>query len=337
MKFVVLNLNKKKLLDGTFVFVIILSAVFVYWNLHQAHSTTDRLIMGGQFYKQESKQFDEIEVSKVSTEKREGEKYFRPSKLPILNDRKFKSDFFHEFYKKKTSEITLPNELLQTPEDTIINYFSILKHAANHQEGKSAGCGTLGYSRTPYPVAYNFLTSTYQEQLDYDSYLKSFENILHINLIKVKRVPGDEKHPNDMRYFVEIETIEGSEKDVAYFAYYYGYIYISKEESQYKISDIQFHGENYLCAPYHGWSYIAEAVVDIKYGDWCSLVKERYPTQQEGYVKNIYFKGTDGNDYLFVFFQLTNDTDIEIAQYKKTAEGKWELIRLDPEKCLDNK
>ena len=54
-------------------------------------------------------------------------------------------------------------------------------------------------------------------------------------------------------------------------------------------------------------------------------------------IKRIYFKGTDGSDCLIEFFQLTNDTDIEIAQYKKSANGKWELIKLDPSKCLEKK
>ncbi|MBU3072308.1 hypothetical protein [Clostridium estertheticum] len=45
-------------------------------------------------------------------------------------------------------------------------------------------------------------------------------------------------------------------------------------------------------------------------------------------------KGTDGSDYKFVFFQLTNDTDIEIAQYKKDEKGNWNLIKSDPGKCL---
>ncbi|WP_264170004.1 hypothetical protein [Clostridium estertheticum] len=43
----------------------------------------------------------------------------------------------------------------------------------------------------------------------------------------------------------------------------------------YKISDVQLFGEDFLCAPYHGWSHNAEYVVDIKYGDWCKPVKER--------------------------------------------------------------
>ncbi|MDD3503433.1 MAG: hypothetical protein PHE63_05050 [Eubacteriales bacterium] len=276
-------------------------------------------------------------VKALATKQIDAEKYFRPSKVPVLNNRDFRSDFFNDYWGKETAEITLPDYLLKTPEDTVINYFSILRQAANPQMGKGAGCGTLGYARTPYPVAYKFLSSTYQEKLNYNQYLESFENILHINLIKLQRVPTDKKHPSSMRYFIEVETIEGSEKDVAYFAYYYGYVYILSEGNLYRISDLEFHGEDYLCAPYHGWSYMAEAVVDIKYGNWCSLVKERYPTQQDGFVKRIYFKGTDGNDYLIEFFQLTNDTDIEIAQYKKSTSGKWELIKLDPNKCLEKK
>ncbi len=76
--------------------------------------------------------------------------------------------------------------------------------AANPQKGKKAGCGALGYQGAPYPVAYNFLSSEYQKKLNYNQYLKSFENILHINLIKLKRIAEDEKHPNSMKYFVEI-------------------------------------------------------------------------------------------------------------------------------------
>ena len=59
------------------------------------------------------------------------------------------------------------------------------ERAANWVEGKEAGCGTIGNAKSPYPVAYNFLTDAYQEKLPYDQYLKLFENILHINLIKL--------------------------------------------------------------------------------------------------------------------------------------------------------
>jgi hypothetical protein len=261
--------------------------------------------------------------------------YFRPSQLPILNDREFKSGFLGEFYMKEPNEIILPNYLLESPEDSIINFFSILRHAANYVKGKGTGCGTLGYAKLPYPVAYNFLSPNYQERLSYDDFLALFENILHLNLIKLHLVPNDKICPDGLRYFIEFETIEGSEKDVAYFAYYYGYICLTKVDETYKIANLNFKGEDYLCAPYHGWNYIAEAVVDIKYGNWCSLVQKRYETQQDNYIKNIYFKGTDGYEYCIQFFQLTNGTDIEIAQYRKNKKDEWELININPEDCLD--
>ena len=269
------------------------------------------------------------------SEKIDLERYFRPSKLPVLNDRNIKTEIFENYYGDESSEIpTLPEYLFQTPEDTIINYYSVLREAANSQEEKWAGCGTIGNAKAPYPIAYHFLSVKYQEKLLFHEYLKAFENILHINLIKFQEVPVYGGF-DAMRYFVEIETIEGTEKGMASFAYYYAFIDIIKEGNQYKISNINIYPENFLCAPYHGWDYIAEAVVDIKYGEWCSLVKTRIPTQQVGFIKNIYFRGTDGKYYMIQFYQLTNGVDIEIAQYQRSRNGKWELIELDPEKCIN--
>jgi hypothetical protein len=289
--------------------------------------------MGGNL----SVQCNNIEAVKVNQdipEKIDNEKYFRPSKDPIINDRDY---IIRDYYEKKHSDILLPDTLFETPEDTIINYFSILREAANPQNDKHAGCGTLGSAKSPYPIAYNFLATAYQDKLKYDQYLNSFQNILHINLIKLKEIPSDTMQPNDLRYFFELETIEGSKQGSGLFSYYHGFMNIVKENNQYRIADQEMYAENYLCAPYHSWYYIAEAVVDIKFGEWCSLIQERYPTQQEGYVKKIFFKGTDGNDYYMEFFQLTNDNDIEIAQYKKNKDGEWELIFIDPTKCLDKK
>lgn len=270
----------------------------------------------------------------IDNEKNDTE-YFRPSKLPILNNKEFKTNFFASYVKESNND-TLPKYLFEKPEDTLINFFSILRQAANSVKGKITGCGTLGYSKVPYPVAYRFLSSEYQKSLSYEQFLALFQNILHLNLIKLQEVPRDNLYPNELKYFIEFETIEGSETGVGYFAYYYGYIRIKNIDDTYKISHIEFHGEDYLCAPYHGWNYIGEFVVDIKYGNWCSLVAERYETQQNGYIKNICFKGTDNFLYRIEFFQLTNGKDIEIAQYRKSDDGEWKLIKLDPERCLDD-
>lgn len=289
------------------------------------------MVMGGKLYKQTFAN----EEYKIKNEKIDVEKYFRPSKRPVLNDKDL-NIVISNYYGKEPSEINLPDILFKTPEYSIINYFSILREAANPENGKFAGCGTLGQAKRPYPVAYDFLSADYQKKLSYEQYLKTFENILHINLLKLIEIPVYGGNANNPRYFVEIETIEGSDKDLAYFAYYYGFIDLVKEEHKYLISNLEFYGENYLCAPYHGWSYDAEANVQIRYGGWCSLIKEMYPTQQEDFIKKVSFKGTDGNDYLIVFFQLTNDTDIEIAQYVRSEGQDWKLTVLKPEKCIKN-
>lgn len=316
------------------IFIILFIALIVglsLLKLYYKSLSSTRMVMGGRLYTQ----VFENEDYRINNEKPDVEKYFRPSRLPVLNDKDLNTVISNS-YGKEPSEINLPDILFRSPEHTILNYFSILREAANPQKDKYAGCGTLGEAKLPYPAAYNFLSPDYQNKLSYNNYLKTFENILHINLIKLKEIPVYNENTNILRFFVEIETIEGSDKDASYFAYYYGFIDLVKEENKYLISNLEFYGENYLCAPYHGWSYDAETNVKIRYGGWCSLIKEMYPTKQEDFVKRISFKGTDGNDYLIVFFQLTNDTDIEIAQYVKSEDQDWRLTTLDPEKCLNN-
>ena len=315
------------------IFIILLTALITILFLYQLfykNLFSAKMVMGGKFYNQTFAN----EEYKINNEKIDVEKYFRPSNLPVINDKNLNIVIAYN-YGKEFSEINLPDRLFKTPESSVINYFSLLREAANPRKGKSAGCGTLGQAKLPYPVAYNFLTTDYQERLSYAQYLKTFENILHTNLLKLKEVPIHNVNLNSLRYFVELETIEGSEKDVAYFAYYYGFIDLIKEKNKYLISNLEFYGENYLCAPYHGWSYDAETNVSIRYGNWCSLIKEMYPTEVEGFVKKVYFKGTDGNNYLIVFYQLTNDTDIEIAQYIKSEGQDWKLTNLNPDKCLE--
>jgi hypothetical protein len=155
--------------------------------------------------------------------------------------------------------------------------------------------------------------------------------------LKLKKIEPDKVHPNDEKYFVEFETIEGSEKDATYFAYYYGYLYLIKLEEEYLIDDMIFYGENYLCAPYHGWSHIGESVVDIEYGYWCNLVQKRIPSEEEGYIKKVPFIGTDGNLYMIEFVKLTNDSDLKIGEYEKAENGEWEPIIINPEECLKKK
>lgn len=258
------------------------------------------------------------------------EKYFRPSDLPILNDNKDINNLISE-----EGNVEIPKEYLKSPEETIVNYFSLLREAANPEKNKYTGCGSIGEGKAPYPIAYNFFITAYKEKVKYKQYEDSFKNILHINLIKFKEIP--KAKDKELKYFYEIETIQGSESGVGYFAYYYGYISLKRENNIYKISNITVTPEEYLCAPYHSWFYDGESSVLIKYGNWCNLIKGKIRVEVDGYVKDIYFDGTDGNKYKIEFFTLTNDYDIEVSQFKKNNLSEWERIYLNPEDCLKNK
>lgn len=262
------------------------------------------------------------------------ERFFRPSKSPIINDKIEKS--LYDMYGNNPLEIKIDNKFLKTPEDTIINYFSVLREAANPPDDINTGCGSLGDGKGPYPVAYNFLTTEYKNKLSYKEYLKSFENKLHINLVKLNKVLPDENRPNDIKYFVELEVIEGSKENKGTFAYYYGYIYLDKEDGVYKIKDINYNLENYLCAPYHGWAWDAKLFVETEYGEyWCNMIDSELKVEKNDYEKKVYFKDKDGNEYYVLFYQLTNGVDIKIADYKKDKDGNWKGIYIDNEKCLD--
>lgn len=264
---------------------------------------------------------------------KKNEQYFRPSPFPALNIRDYNYDFFDRYSNKDYKKVVLPNSLFSSPKETIINYFSILREAENISSG---GCGTIGNSRSPYPVSYNFLSADYQNKITYENYLKLFKDIGHINLIKLNDVTSTNNPQQDFKYFFEIETIEPSVNGNTGFTYYYGFIYVKKYGEKYEITEIDLRGEDFLCAAYHGWSHNAELYVDATYGEWCHLLKKRYPAKQNGYIKDINIIGTDGHEYKFEFFQLTNGTDIEIYQFIKTKNNKWKPIKIDVNKCINN-
>lgn len=107
-------------------------------------------------------------------------KIFPPilSCLPALNLRFTNYNFFDPYYDKTYEQIEVPADLTQSPEDTILNYFSILREAEN-TEGRS--CGTIGEAHIPYPLAYNFLSKVYQKRLSYEEYVHLFAGVGHIS------------------------------------------------------------------------------------------------------------------------------------------------------------
>lgn len=259
------------------------------------------------------------------------ERYFRPSKFPSINVRYFDYNFYDKYSNEDYNKINLPDNLFTSPVDTIINYFSILREAESVTNG---GCGSIGLAKSPYPISYNFFTSKFQDNINYKKYLSFFKNIGHINLVKLHIVPSKLNNSIISKHFIEIETIENTVGTNISFAYYYGFIYTKKENNKHKIATIELNPEDFLCAAYHGWAHNAEMYVDLTYGDWCHLIKKRHPTRQISYIKNIYITGTDGCEYKFMFFELTNGTDIEVAQFvlDKTTK-QWKLIEIDVHKC----
>ena len=74
------------------------------------------------------------------------------------------------------------------------------------------------------------------------------------SLIKYRQVPVFDNPDKIIRYFVELEAIEGDERRLGNFVYYYGFVDLKKEKQGYHIANLEFHGEVYLCAPMHGWA-----------------------------------------------------------------------------------
>lgn len=254
------------------------------------------------------------------------EKYFRPSKYPSLNTLNL-FDVMSQYDHPDPYKIELPAALLNSPQNTLINFFSILREA-NQDAYTKVGCGSVGSGSVPYPIAYDFLSNELKNSITYEEFLDIFKKIYHINLIVMYKLPSS--NGEDV-FFMEFETIEGTS-----FSYYYGYFKVIKEDSLYKINSLEFVNEDFFCAPYHGWQHNAEARVETMYGGWCNLIAKKHPTLKEGPVKKITIDGTDGNQYMFVFIELTNGTDIEVAQYMKTKQGDWKPIQLDPSKCLNS-
>lgn len=284
-------------------------------------------IAGAFVINQELEEQQEKEVVTIIN----NEKYFRPSKLPVLNNKDEVNELINNYYDKEVNDISIPIKFIKSPEDTILNYFSLLREAANPSDSKYIGCGSLGDGNRPYPIAYNFFDDEYKKKVSFNTYKDSFSNMFHISLIKYKEVQSDNEN---LKYFYEIEVIQALENNIASFTYYYGFIELGKSGDGFKILDISITAENYLCAPYHGWVYDAASKVEIEYGNWCKLIKKMGKTEVDGYVKNIYFLGNDNKNYKIQFYTLTNDYDIEVSQYVQNSNGKWEYIKLNPEDCL---
>lgn len=259
------------------------------------------------------------------------EKYFRPSKYPAINIIDFNDFIFNNTLNPNYNDpegIKIPTVLARSAKEVVINFFSILREA-NQGAAMNVGCGSIGDGIAPYPIAYALLSDELHKQLSFTQFLKQFENMYHINLIAVIPLPASVTVEITDLFLVEIEALEGNS-----FCYYYSNLEVIKENTQYRINSLSFDKEDFFCASYHGWQHDAELTVTLMYGDWCGLIKKQYPAIQEKNIVKIIFDGTDGYHYMFVFFRLTNGTDLPIGQYKKTDTDHWIPVLIDPYQCV---
>ena len=139
----------KRRLAGLLTIILISSTLVI----NSEENKLDKLILGGR-YLEETKIEEEIKVDNEE-DIYNLERFFRPSNMPILNTKRNLLSI--NDYGKKPSDIKINKELLKTPKETIINYFSVLRETANPLDNTQTGCGTLGDATGPYPLAYNFL------------------------------------------------------------------------------------------------------------------------------------------------------------------------------------
>lgn len=305
-----------------FLLIVFANVVFFRFIFSDAEYAS-KSVMGGTLH---SDTYDEEDFEKesIQPDTQYIERFLRPSDLKPLEKK----------YSFGKGESALPSAFL-LPSDVVQAYFDVLSDASN-MGNKKAGCGSIGYEKAPYPVAYGLLSQNYKKTLPYDRFLKSFEGIGHISLLKLVEAPaaksGDRVTPV---YFVEIETIEGSSMEgKTYFAYYYGKITaILEGENGWKINSVDLNSEDFLCHAYHGWSHDALSVVQLIYGEKCNIVDKVLGVQEDGYFINVYAKGKDGKQYRFMFVRITNGADIELRQYVM-VDGKWKDIVIDSSKCL---
>ncbi|VYT97702.1 hypothetical protein [Clostridium paraputrificum] len=175
-------INKKRIIIFVLIFICILVSIF-----YRFSRKDNTLVAGGVFFRDEKVEYYEEEVISKS----DYEKYFRPSNLPILNTSSEAEELLNK-YSGNSKKVVIPDNYLITPNNTIINYFSVLREAANVEKDKGAGCGTIGRWREPYRIAYEFFTKEYKEKVNFKAYENSFLNILHINLIKLRLVNNPE-------------------------------------------------------------------------------------------------------------------------------------------------
>ena len=231
---------------------------------------------------------------------------------------------FDQFLKTDGSapEVT---EIFNRPEEVILAYYGILREASNMQ-GYAGGCGTIGDAQAPYPYAYSLLSPAGQKEMSLDVFTQSFQGIGHMTLLQL--------HPTCTagQYMVEVEMIAGApeneeKRQGSIIRYYYGLVTAEEVSGEgWRIRQVKYLPEDFLCAPYHGWAYDAQAVAQIVYQENLHLFERIDRTEEEDGLIRLYAYGNH-TEYRLDFVRLANGTDVLLCEYEK-EEGNWKQAEL---------
>lgn len=261
----------------------------------------------------------------VSANQKSEARFRRPSQeQPHLNP------FTFDKFQNESGKV---EKVFESADAVILAYYGILQSASN-MLGFTGACGSVGYGADPYAYAYSLFTAEKQQNLSLKEFTNSFEGVGYITLLKLLPAFPPQGTPENIRYYMaEIEIIGGVKENEtnkgSRFAYTYGLITVQSEQKMgWKIKDIQYIAEDFLCAPEHGWFYLSNAMVQIVYGENLKLIDRIDKTEQKNEMVYVYASGQN-KQYRFDFVRLTNGYDILLFE-NELQNGEWKKVSLLP-------
>ena len=332
-----MKIRKKVFLSAICVVLLGIACYFALPNLIDLAAVSSNEVVAGGILRPSLHAADEY-IPVINQDDTSSERFQRPSKEPP-----YPNAYAFEDFRKDNEKPPMVAKKFEKTEDLILAYFGILREASN-MVGYSGGCGTIGWSGLPYPYAYELLTKAKKKEMPFDQYADSFSGIGYTTLLKMLPAYAPPHTPKDTKYYmVEIEIITGAKANTdkeyyqgSQFAYYYGMIEVEKTPDEgWKIKDIYYIPEDFLCAPMHSWFYLSDAVVQIVYGDNLKLIDKIDRTEKKDDMISIYASG-NGKRYRFDFIRLTNGYDILLHEYILDHE-EWKETSLLGDKWNDMK
>ncbi len=319
----------KKLL--LFAALILCIAAAVLSSIVKISHNGATLVMGAKLH--ERIELDKAHTKAAFNDKNniiEADRFQRPSRIPA-----YKLKYIFNEPEVTGNEGTFipkgyPKEY-KSSSDVIEAYYSIVK-AASNMSGYQGGCGTVNWSIIPYPYAYELLSDKVKSKVSFNQFENSFRGVGTINLLKLipAYIPPDT--PKNVNYhMVEIEVIGGvpttsgsnDTRKPSFFSYYYGLVMTEYEEGKgWKIIAVDYLPEDFLCAPWHLWSWESKAVVEIVYKEWYNLIDTIQKVELKYPYVTIYGKGKQDELYRFDFVRLTNGEDVMLRENIK-QNGQW--------------